>query len=98
MPDKVIQQRDPNAAILAVDLKCPQGFVLAGPPSMIAVVVAQKNSLSFVGCKDLAMYCYELEVLGCMKEKLDMQISLDWERMSDQHVLVLLDEMAPSPQ
>ena len=37
---------------------------------MIAVIIAKKNSLSFVSYKDLAMYQYEFEALGYMKERL----------------------------
>lgn len=98
MLDQISQQPDPNTAIFAVDLKCPQGLVLAGPPSMIAVIIAKKNSLSFVSYKDMAVYQYEFEALEYMKERLNMRISLGLERMSDEQVLSLLDEIAPPPQ
>jgi hypothetical protein len=60
---RVRQQLGSHASVFAVDLKCPQGLVLAGPLSTIAIITADENGLLFISSKDVESYKYEFEVL-----------------------------------
>lgn len=89
------QQLGPHASVFAVDLKCPQGLVLAGPLSMIAIIIADENGLLLVSSKDLESYKYEFEVLGLVEKELGTYESLLLEGVSHDHVLSSLKKATP---
>ena len=57
-----------GTGLLAVLLKPPPGFVLAGPPSMIGVVIFDSGGLIYVTESTTIKYGYEREALNAAKE------------------------------
>lgn len=92
---RVKQQLGSHASVFAVDLKCPQGLVLAGPLSTIAIIIADESSLLFISSKDVQSYNYEFEVLGLTEKELGTYESLQLERVSHDRVLSSLQNATP---
>lgn len=84
---RVRQQLGSHASVFAVDLKCPQGLVLAGPLSTIAIITADENGLLFISSKDVESYKYEFEVLGLIEKELGAYESLLLEGVSHDRIV-----------
>ncbi|KAH1511345.1 hypothetical protein KXV31_003282 [Aspergillus fumigatus] len=92
---RVKQQLGSHASVFAVDLKCPQGLVLAGPLSTIAIIIADEKGLLFISSKDVESYKYEFEVLGLIEKELGAHESLLLEKASHDRVLSSLQTATP---
>ncbi|KAF5858586.1 hypothetical protein ETB97_003979 [Aspergillus alliaceus] len=93
--ERVRQQLGSHASVFAADLKCPQGLVLAGPLSTIAIIIADENGLLFISSENAESYQYEFEVLGLIEKERGAYESLVLEGVSHDHVLSSLKKATP---
>jgi hypothetical protein len=92
---RVKQQLGSHASIFAVDLKCPQGLVLAGPLSTIDIIIADESGLVFISSKYVESYKHEFEVLGLIEMELGAYESKLLEKVSHDRVLPSLQKATP---
>lgn len=91
----VKQQLSSHASIFTINLKYPQGLVLAGPLSIITIIIANKKGLLFISSKDIESYKYKFKILGLIKKELSAYKSLLLEKASYDHILSSLQKAMP---